>query len=264
MKKAMLKAFITTALLAAMFAAMPASGSRAEAAAKEPAAVKKIETVKVTKNSIQIRYSKAKGAKGYQITVYNGKEKVKGMKMKKTACTVKGLKPDVQYTIKVCGYNGKASGKKASAKIYTADKNGIVGIGRSSVTGKALEKEYGAWRDFVIKQAEKKYKTSPRHDFLYAVASEADMIFGRRCTKEITNYKGNPNKYDKKKVYETYKKGKGTNLELYQLLLDIINKSGKVECGIFEDGMMKMANWTDGYALRIGTSFVGCGKCRKK
>lgn len=225
-----------------------------------PAPVKKIETMKVTKNSIQIKYSKAKRAKEYQITVFNGKEKVKSMKSKKTTCTVKGLKPNVQYTIRVCGYNGKTSGKKASAKIYTANQEGVVSIGRSTARGKVLEREYKAWRAHVIKESEKIYAKDQQNGsgFLAYVAMEVE-ISGKRCTKEITNYQGNPHQYDRKKVYETYKKGKGTNLELYQLLLDIVNESGRIECEILEDERgMYMANWTDGWRLTITTySFSG-------
>lgn len=267
MKKTMMKTLITTALLAIMFAVMPISGSRAEAAAKKPGAVKKIETVKVTKNSIRIKYSKAKGAKEYQITVYNGKEKVKSMKSKKTTCTVKDLKPSIQYTIKVCGYNGTAYGKKASAKIYTADKDGIVGIGRSTATGKALEREYKAWRDSVIKEVEADYARRGQNGpaFITLVASKADMIATNRCDREITNYQGNPNQYDRKNVYETYKKGRGTNLELYQLLLDIVNKSGKVECEILEDeDVMYIADWTDGWKITFHTWCTRGSRIRKK
>lgn len=264
MKKTMMKTLITTALLAIMFAVMPISGSRAEAAAKKPGAVKKIETVKVTKNSIRIKYSKAKGAKEYQITVYNGKEKVKSMKSKKTTCTVKDLKPSIQYTIKVCGYNGTAYGKKASAKIYTADKDGIVGIGRSTATGKALEREYKAWRDSVIKEAEDGYVRNSGSGLLNRIAGRAD-VYGYRCTKAVTNYQGNPNQYDRKNVYETYKKGMGTNLELYQLLLDIANKSGKIECEILEDeDVMYMANWTDGWRTTITPGRLSGSRIRKK
>lgn len=121
------------ALLAVMvLAAVSVSAGEAnKAATSKPGAVKNLKKVKVTKNSIKVKYKNVKGASGYKIYIYERFD-TKGRynnyltplvyvkKTKKTTYTIKNLVPGCKYTIKVCAYNKDGTcGKKQSIKVST-------------------------------------------------------------------------------------------------------------------------------------------------
>ena len=80
------------------------------AANMKPSQVKKVTKIKATDTSLKIKYSKVKKAKGYQIRTYKVKHLVKKINTSKTYVTIKSLKPNTTYQIKVRAYI--KSGKK--------------------------------------------------------------------------------------------------------------------------------------------------------
>lgn len=153
-----------------MVAVIPAGNTTAEAAAKKPGAVTKITKVKATQNTLKVKWNKVKNKTGYQVRAYAGKKLVKSAKTKKTAYTVKGLKPATKYTIKVRAY-GKKNGKTiygkekkityktaktpaktpAPAPVNDTEEDKIVLPGQSTSTGAALVAEYNAWIAYLAK-----------------------------------------------------------------------------------------------------------------
>ena len=113
MKKKNLKAIALTLVTALAITAMPVGTVTAEAASK-PAQVKNLKKTAVTSNSITVKFKKVKNIKGYQIRVYNTKNKlVKSKTTKKIKYKITGLKASTKYKIKVRAY--KVSNKK---KVY--------------------------------------------------------------------------------------------------------------------------------------------------
>lgn len=246
MKKAVIRSAIGMVLFALLVAFAPTSARQSEAAAKKPGTVKKITTVKVTKSSIQIKYRKASGAKSYQIRVYDASDKnqknpVKTLTAKKTTCTVKGLTPHKKYTVKVRGYNGTAYGKDISATIWTASKEGIVSSGTSTTTGKALKKEYNAWRNYVLKRAEK----NKAQGIIGGVAFHLAWTEPVRCTKLIYKADSSVNQYRMEEIYKIYQTGQGSNIEKYHLLMDMLKQKG-FKCEIRPASSLKGASHPTG------------------
>lgn len=123
-----------TALLAIMVlaAVSVSAGTVSSAAPTKPAKVKNLKRVKVTKNSVKVKYKKAKGAAGYQILIYERVQKIDhptqtplvyAFDTKKTTYTIKHLVPGHKYTVKVRAYNKEGVyGKMASVKANTTGK----------------------------------------------------------------------------------------------------------------------------------------------
>lgn len=100
-----------------------------EAAAKKPAAVK-AKTVKVYKSTsntktatVKVKWKKAKNAKKYRVA-YKAKSKKSWKKVttKKTAVTLKNLKGNTKYSVKVRSLNGKKYSKYSKAKTFKTKK----------------------------------------------------------------------------------------------------------------------------------------------
>lgn len=94
----------------------------------KPGVVKNLKKVKVTKNSIKVKYKKAKGADGYQILIYERTPSdrysrqtplVYAFTTKKTTYTIKNLMPGCKYTVKVRAYKDGNYGKFKSVKANT-------------------------------------------------------------------------------------------------------------------------------------------------
>lgn len=108
---------------------VPVSGTQADASTTAPSAVKGLKKVKVTKNSIKIKYKKVKGAEGYKIWIYdrtplNGKRYKTPLlyvrTTKKTTYTMKPLVGGSKYVIKVASYNKEGiCGKRKSITVNT-------------------------------------------------------------------------------------------------------------------------------------------------
>lgn len=86
--------------------------SQTVTASATPAVVKTVKASSKTENSIKLKWSKAQGAKGYRVYMYNSDtkkwEKVKTVSL--TTYTVKGLKADTVYKFRVKAYT-KTAGK---------------------------------------------------------------------------------------------------------------------------------------------------------
>lgn len=100
-----------------------------EAAAKKPAAVK-AKTVKVYKSTsntktatVKVKWKKAKNAKKYRVAYKaKGKKSWKKVTTKKTAVTLKNLKGNTKYSVKVRSLNGKKYSKYSKAKTFKTKK----------------------------------------------------------------------------------------------------------------------------------------------
>lgn len=100
-----------------------------EAAAKKPAAVK-AKTVKVYKSTsntktatVKVKWKKAKNAKKYRVAYKEkGKKSWKKVTTKKTAVTLKNLKGNTKYSVKVRSLNGKKYSKYSKAKTFKTKK----------------------------------------------------------------------------------------------------------------------------------------------
>lgn len=120
-------------------------------------AVTGLKVSSVTKESIKVKYNKAKNAKGYQTRVYKGSKRVAEVKTKNTSCTIDKLSAGTEYTVKIRAYKGKKYGKEKSIAVRTSkeepdsgdqaedDTPGIVMPGESTSTGDALVAEYNAY-----------------------------------------------------------------------------------------------------------------------
>lgn len=132
-------------------------------------AVTGLKASSVTKESVKVKYNKAKNAKGYQIRVYKGSKRVAEVKTKSTSCTIDKLQEGTEYTVKIRAYKGKKYGKEKSIIVKTArgesdsteddsntdDTPGIVMPGESTSTGDALVAEYNAYVAYEAEQWKK-------------------------------------------------------------------------------------------------------------
>ena len=132
-------------------------------------AVTGLKALSVTKESVKVKYNKAKNAKGYQIRVYKGSKRVSEVKTKNTSCTIGKLQEGTEYTVKIKAYKGKKFGKEKSIIVKTArgesdsteddsntdDTPGIVMPGESTSTGDALVAEYNAYVAYEAEQWKK-------------------------------------------------------------------------------------------------------------
>lgn len=153
-----LKTIALTLIAALIITAMPVGTVTAEAASK-PAQVKNLKKTAVTSNSITVKFKKVKNIKGYQIRVYNTKNKlVKSKTTKKTKYKITGLKASTKYKIKVRAY--KVSNKK---KVYGKLSSAITVKTKKKTTNKVtptptvkpskqtLKEQYETMRDKWIK-----------------------------------------------------------------------------------------------------------------
>ena len=285
-KKTILKKLITAVfILAVAFLLMPANAS----AAKKPGKVKNIEEVKATDTSITFKFKKASGAKNYQIQVYEatkkrikttgadgkkhysykwvtGKKLVKKLETKKTKATIKGLGrkgSDQSYAIKVRACNGNSHGKWETQYMWTTFE-GVRHPGDSTATGNNLKKQYEEWKAYRIKDAKK------------GVVDKTTLmkrIFGSllvglpNCSKIIQSDVGDPNQYNMDTIYSIYKSGKGTNVEIYQLVMDICKTAG-VNCRIqkwrsaYKDVYTyRLVGWGDTFGIGQGFQASPTGNC---
>ena len=132
-------------------------------------AVTGLKASSVTKESVKVKYNKAKNAKGYQIRVYKGNKRVSEVKTKNTSCTIGKLQEGTEYTVKIKAYKGKKFGKEKSIIVKTArgesdstqddsntdDTSKIVMPGESTSTGDALVAEYNAYVAYEAEQWKK-------------------------------------------------------------------------------------------------------------
>lgn len=230
-------------------------------AAKKPGQVKNIEEVKATDKSVTIKFKKVSGAKKYQVRVYetirqpqtkknadgsrtySNKWKTKKkiftkLDTKKTSCTIKGLNKSSSYAVKIRAYNGKSYGKWATQYVWTTS-GGIHCPGRTTATGDNLKKQYESWKANWIRIAQKKVdEKSYQCDSLgrailniyYFSAVARDL----NCTRETKTLVDNPEEYTMEEVYATFKRGYGTDMEIYHLVMDVLKTAG-VRCEITYD-----------------------------
>lgn len=216
-------------------------------AAKKPGQVKNIEEVKATDKSVTIKFKKVSGAKKYQVQVYeatreryrkvhNDKQKsrtysykwkakkklVTKTDTKKTTCTVKGLKRNSSYIIKVRAYNGKSYGKWNSLGVWTTFKN-IKGPGKSAATGDNLKKQYEKWKANFIKEAKEEVDGDY---YLGRAIMEKFMCTDIGWTNSIDTIIENPNEYSMDEVYAVYKNGWASDMEMYHLIMDVCKTAG--------------------------------------
>lgn len=209
-------------ILAAAFLLNPVGAQ----AAKKPGKVTKLEEVKATDTSITVKFKKVKGAKKYQVRLYEAsfnwgtkkwkaktKKLIKKLETKKTTYTIKGLEKAWSYTIKVRACNGKSYGKWATISTCTTV-DGVKRPGNTEATKKNLEKQYNTFKAMFVKET-KKY--SP---------SVCDVTGYIDCTKtargDIAGYASG----SKEELLRTYKNGYGTDLEIYHVMADICEKAG--------------------------------------
>lgn len=216
-RKIMPAAFI----LAVVFLLAPVSAQ----AAKKPGKVTKLEEVKATNTSITVKFKKVKGAKKYQVRVYETKwdrytkkfkttkKLIKKLETKNTTCTIKGLEETYWYYIKVRAYNGKSYGKWATVTTSTTI-DGVKYPGKTTATGKNLEKQYKKFKAMFVE------KESP-----------LDMVSYIECTKEVRGDIANYASGSKEDLLRTYKNGYGSDLEIYQVMADVCKKAG-IKCAI--------------------------------
>lgn len=218
-------------------------------AAKKPGQVKNIEEVKATDKSVTIKFDKVKGAKSYQVEVHIGGRKhnitstvtqygdkkykckytysvgkkiVKKTTTKKTTCTIKGIgfkNTEKLYAVKVRAFDGKNYGKWGVLYVRNT-RDGVHAPGKSAAVGKNLKKQYEAWKKKVISEAKEEKTARKAIDSCIHQA----VLFG--CTENIHNDIGNNVQYSMEEVYQTYKRGYGTNLEIYCLIADICKDAG--------------------------------------
>lgn len=111
--------------------------------------IKNLRITKATKNSVTLKWDKAKNAYYYDVNVRKNGIQYKSAMPRTNTVTIKGLKQNTTYNITVQAYNKNIFGKEAS--IPCTIKNGkvvkVVPPGESTKTGSALKKQYEAWRD---------------------------------------------------------------------------------------------------------------------
>lgn len=219
--------------------------AEAQAATKKPGNVKNIEETKVTESSIAFKFKKVKGAEKYQIRLYNAefgrkkrayqiqneknptslwtKGKVKDLvqeyETKKTKFTIKNLKCGI-YAIKIRAVKGNQYGKWALQFIHTYYE-GAQYPGISTATGKALEKEYDDWKKAVIKEYKENWNIG---------ICDREI----KCISNSGYLPTDPNNVTKAELAQIYKRGFGTDVEVYQIIKDL-NKDMGIPCEIVKD-----------------------------
>ena len=219
-------------------------------AAKKPGQVKNIEEVKATDKSVTIKFKKVSGAKKYQVRVYEATRKLETKKYadesrtykykwtakkkiftkldtKKTSCTIKGLNKNSSYAVKIRAYNGKSYGKWATQYVWTTSM-GIRYPGRTIATGDNLKKQYEGWKAKLIKEAKKDVDKNwcLARTVLWKCYNSMAVERDLKCTKSTDKLVDNPNEYTMEEVYATYKRGYGTDLEIYHLVMDVLKTAG--------------------------------------
>ena len=218
-------------------------------AAKKPGQVKNIEEVKATDKSVTIKFKKVSGAKKYQVQVYETirqpqtKKNADGSRTyskkwktkkkiftkldtKKTKCTIKGLNKSSSYAVKIRAYNGKSYGKWATQYVWTTDQ-GRRYPGRTTATGDNLKKQYENWKADWISSAKK--SADETYCFAWTILwkyNHSTVARDLKCTKSTDKLVDNPNEYTMEEVYATYKRGYGTDLEIYHLVMDVLKTAG--------------------------------------
>lgn len=226
-------------------------------AAKKPGQVKNIEEVKATDNSVTIKFKKVSGAKKYQVQVYEANRKLETKKYadksrtykykwtakkkiftkldtKKTSCTIKGLNRNRSYAVKIRAYNGKSYGKWATQYVWTTSM-GRRYPGRTTATGDNLKKQYENWKADWINSAKK--SADEKYCFAWTILwkyRHSTVASDLKCTKSTDKLVDNPNEYTMEEVYATYKRGYGTDLEIYHLVMDVLKSAG-LRCEITYD-----------------------------
>ena len=240
-------------------------------AAKKPGQVKNIEEVKATDNSITIKFKKVKGAKSYQIQVYYGgstkkttstvtqygdkKYKYKYIyrtgklakktTTKKTTCTIKGIgfkNTEKLYAVKVRAFDGKNYGKWGVLYVRNT-RNGVHTPGKSAATGNNLKKQYEDWKKTILDNAKAKNNSIEVIDSCFFPT----RLF--KCTENTHNYIEDPGQYSMEEVYQTYKRGYGTDLEIYHLIMDICKDAG-LRCDL-----KKAVSWKGNYMIYALVSY---------
>lgn len=279
-----MKALKRIMLVALAAMALTMTGTMEAQAAKKPREVTKIEATKMgaTKRqaakvksgkleaTVSLKFKKAKNAKKYQIRVYEAKIKRKkaseimkegkGAKLRRyqntkklaykgetrtNKFTVKGLEPYKFYILKIRAVNGKRKGKWATETFRATGNSGIVYQGDSISNGKELERQYEDWKKYEL-ETRKPDKTDP------SILNFDDLI---KCTSNVDWLAEDPNNYIKQDVCQTYKRGYGSDVEAYQLIMDICKDVG-VRCKIVrntypelqDDGTYK-ERIVEGYSL---------------
>lgn len=241
-----MKALKRIMLVALAAMALTMTGATEAQAAKQPGNVANIEETKVTGTSISLKFKKAKNAKKYQIRVYEAKYKRKSAsailketnptgrysytatkkllkkgETTKTKYTIKGLKSDTGCLVKIRAVNGKKYGKWATQFMMSGMSNGIHGPGNSTASGKALEKQYEAHKKWLLKEF---------RDIWNAGFCDTDI----KCISKSEYLPKDPNKFTKAEIHQIYKKGFGSDLEVYQYMMDM-NKAAGIRCRIVRD-----------------------------
>lgn len=214
-------------------------------AAKKPGQVKNIEEVKATDHSITFKFKKVKGAKSYQIQVYEatksskvtsttteygnkrykynytwkiGKKVIKKAETRKNTYTIKGLSQAQNYAVKIRACNGKSYGKWKTQYLNTTYE-GVQYPGESTATGENLKRQYEEWKKPSIDSAKKR---------IFSCFNPASQI---KCIENVCKNIDNPGQYSMDEVYKTYKKGTGTDLEIYHVCMDLCKDAG-VKCAL--------------------------------
>ena len=165
-------------------------------------AVTGLKASSVTKESVKVKYNKAKNAKGYQIRVYKGNKRVSEVKTKNTSCTIGKLQEGTEYTVKIKAYKGKKFGKEKSIIVKTArgesdsteddsntdDTPGIVMPGESTSTGDALVAEYNAYVAYEAEQWKKRSSSQDAWSSALAHAS-AGITYNVQYTDKYNLFK---------------------------------------------------------------------------
>lgn len=252
-----MKKLMKKAMLAVLVIAAAATIQTTEAqAAKKPGQVKNIEETKKTSASFTFKFKKAKNAKKYQVRVYEvkgvkksvyigrGKKSsviewqatnklVKKAECSTNKCTITGLESKL-YAVKVRACNGNKYGKWATQFITPAYK-GMTFPGKSSATGKLLKTEYNKWKKRLMKDM-KEDKVETDDGLLEWIGDQFGYFHLIQCIKVHEGYVADPNKYTAKELYQTYKTGMGSELDIYHVIMDIYKDLG-VPCTIERECM---------------------------
>lgn len=126
-------------------------------------------------------------------------------------------------TAKAAGIPGENIGTYAEGDAGTGtEAEEIVLPGHSTAEGEELKAQYEAWKNDIIASAMAE-ETDKYYMGMWLSSFYATSV---TCTEVIADEIPGVNEYTEEEVLNTYKTGKGTNIEKYHVLMDIYKDAG--------------------------------------
>lgn len=156
MKKTVMKGFMGAFLMLLLLATVSGLGVEipttitAQAASPKvtkPSAVKKVTKVKAADKTIIVKWQKVSKSTGYQVRTYKGSKLVKKLSTKNLKATIKGLKANTTYKVKVRAYK-KSKGKTLYGKEKAATIKTTKAAAKTPAQKKPTDKEIAATGTF--------------------------------------------------------------------------------------------------------------------